>query len=340
MGDSGSMPAPIYLHHRSSLDHETEPHPEQPARIIAIERELASRDWLGFDRVESPPVQAEDLLAVHPLRYVRAIEERCLAGGGALDLDTVVSEGSWTAALHAAGGAVALVDALLDGTVPTGISAHRPPGHHAEPMRAMGFCLFNNAAVAARHAVRVRGLERVLILDWDVHHGNGTNDIFRTEPQVLYVSLHEYPLYPGTGAPSDRGDGPGRGYTLNLPVPGGSGDDVWTSLVEHVAVPRAREFAPQLVLISAGFDAHAADPLATCRVTEAGYATMAASMRRLAAEVDAPLGIVLEGGYHLEALARSLAVTLEVTGSPSPPGLLDLPVHPLAERAQSRLSEV
>src|SRR4051812_38084343 len=157
MGDSGAMAAPIYLHSAASLGHETEPHPEQPARMTAIEEELAARDWIGYSRVESPEASCASLTAVHPERYVRAIEERCLTGGGSLDADTVVSEGSWAAALHAAGGAVALVDALLDGRAPTGISAHRPPGHHAEPMRAMGFCLFDNVAGAAAHAPARRG---------------------------------------------------------------------------------------------------------------------------------------------------------------------------------------
>jgi acetoin utilization deacetylase AcuC-like enzyme len=320
--------APVYLHHPSSLEHDTDPHPERPERIRAIERELAGRDWLGWERVASRSVDREILRAVHPADYVRGIEEHCAAGGGQIDADTVVSEGSWVAALHAAGGAVDIVDLLLDGAAPSGFSGHRPPGHHAEPERAMGFCLFNNVAVAARHALEDRGLERVLIVDWDVHHGNGTNDIFHVDPRVLFVSIHESPLYPGTGRASDTGGGPGTGTTLNLPVSGGSGDALWCSLVEHVVVPRALEHAPQLVLISAGYDGHRDDPLATCRVTEPGYATMAASLRRLAAEVEAPLGVVLEGGYALEALARSVAATLEVVGASEPPPAPDLTVHP------------
>jgi acetoin utilization deacetylase AcuC-like enzyme len=330
------MPAPIYLHHASSLEHDTEPHPEQPARITAIERELARHDWLGWERVSSPEAAWSDLVLVHPERYLRAIEETCLAGGGHLDADTVVSVGSWEAALHAAGGAVALVDALLAGAVPTGMSAHRPPGHHAEPMRAMGFCLMANVAVAAAHALEQRGLERVLILDWDVHHGNGTNDIFHADPRVLFCSLHEFPLYPGSGAVSDRGSGAGVDATLNLPMPGGSGDDAWCSVVEHIVVPRAREFGAQLILISAGFDAHAADPLSTCRLSEAGFAGMAGTMRRLAAELEAPLGLVLEGGYELGSLARSVRATLEVIGAAEPPPAPELAVHPLARRLMGR----
>jgi acetoin utilization deacetylase AcuC-like enzyme len=212
--------------------------------------------------------------------------------------------------LHAAGGAVEMVRRLLGGEASCGFSAHRPPGHHAEPARAMGFCLFNNVAVAARYALDELGSSRVLILDWDVHHGNGTNDIFHASSDVLYISIHESPLYPGTGPASDVGDGPGEGFTVNLPVGAGSGDDVFCGLVSEVVVPRALAFEPQLILISAGFDAHRDDPLASCSVTEAGYAAMTATMMSLAAELGAPVGCVLEGGYALGALAASVAATM------------------------------
>src|SRR5205085_1529038 len=165
--------------------------------------------------------------------------------------------------LHAAGGAVRLVDMLLDGAVPTGFSVHRPPGHHATRDRAMGFCLFNNVAVATQHALDRRGLERVLVFDWDVHHGNGTNDIFHASDQVLFISIHQSPLYPGTGPARDAGSGAGEGFTVNLPVPPGSGDALYQSLVEHVVRPLAAAFEPQLILISAGYDAHREDPLAS-----------------------------------------------------------------------------
>jgi len=306
--------APVYLAHPSSLEHDTGPHPERAERIPAIERELEARGWLGFTRVESPAASREALLAVHPERHVEMIATAAARGGGMIDADTVVSAGSYTAALHAAGGAVSLVDRLLEGSAPTGFSAHRPPGHHAEAARAMGFCLFNNIAVAARHAVDAHGLERVMIVDWDVHHGNGTDDIFHEEPRVLFLSIHQSPLYPGTGAAADVGSGPGRGYTVNLPVAPGSGNDVYRSLIDHVAVPLAHRFAPQLLLISAGFDAHAHDPLADCLVTEEGFAAMAGSLRDAAAGLGIPVGGVLEGGYDLRALARSVAATLEVLG--------------------------
>ena len=212
--------------------------------------------------------------------------------------------GTYGAALRACGGAVALVDALLGGAAAVGVSALRPPGHHAEAARAMGFCFFGNVAVAARRATSAHGLSRVMIVDWDVHHGNGTNDIFHADADVLFLSIHESPLYPGTGPASDVGSGAGEGYTVNLPVPGGSGDAVYRSLIEHVACGLIRSWEPELVLVSAGFDAHRDDPLATCRVTEAGFAGMTASLRRACDGVGAPMGLVLEGGYDLGALSR------------------------------------
>jgi acetoin utilization deacetylase AcuC-like enzyme len=191
--------------------------------------------------------------------------------------------------------------------------------------------------VAARRALDAHGAERVMIVDWDVHHGNGTNDIFHDSSEVLFVSLHESPLYPGTGPASDVGAGAGEGHTVNLPVPGGSGDALWCSLVEHLVAPLGRAFAPRLLLVSAGFDAHADDPLATCRVTDSGFAAMAASLRRLSDELGVPLGLVLEGGYDLGALARSVAAVLEVVGAATTAPAPELPVHPQALQAASRL---
>ncbi len=311
--------------------------------MIAIDRELSTRDWLGFERVISPEVERAVLSSVHPESYVGSIEQVCASGGGYLDLDTVVSRDSFEAALHAAGGAVRMVELLLDGAVPYAFSAHRPPGHHATEARAMGFCLFNNVALAARHALDARGLERVLILDWDVHHGNGTNDIFHDTDRVLFVSIHQSPLYPGTGPASDVGSGQGRGFTVNLPVRPGADDRLFCSLVDFVAVPLARAFAPQLVLISAGYDAHQEDPLGQCEVTEAGYAAMTRSMRRICRTLEAPLGCVLEGGYGLGALARSVAATLAALQAPlpvaEPEPSSDGAAPPLVDEARERLSE-
>jgi acetoin utilization deacetylase AcuC-like enzyme len=334
--------APVLLEHPSSLRHDTGPHPEQPARIVAIERELEPRDWLGYERVRSPAVLRDVLAAVHPPSHIAAVQAAADAGGGQLDADTVLSERSFEAATHAAGGAVELVRRLLSGEAPTGFSLHRPPGHHAERARAMGFCLFNNIAVAARWALDHGGLERVLILDWDVHHGNGTNDIFHAEPGVLFISIHQSPLYPGTGSASDIGSGAGTGYTVNLPVAPGAGDATLGSLVSHVAVPLALAYEPQLILISAGFDAHAEDPLADGTVTEAGYAAMAAALRDAAAELGVPVGGVLEGGYALRALGRSVAATLGELAAPAGTGAAresEPPLAPEASAARARLAE-
>jgi acetoin utilization deacetylase AcuC-like enzyme len=327
------MAAPVLFHHASSLEHDPGPHPERAARIVAIERALEERGWLGFERRDSPFAARALLEAVHPARLINGIQELCASGGGAIDADTVVSPGSWDAACHAAGGAAALVDALLgDERRRLGVSIHRPPGHHAEVDRSMGFCLFNNVAVAARRARDEHGAGRVLILDWDVHHGNGTQDVFYGTDEVLFCSIHQWPLYPGTGSARETGTGAGEGHTVNLPVPAGSGDAVFGSLVEHVIVPLARRYAPELVLISAGYDAHADDPLAECAVTDAGYATMAASVRALADALDAPVGVVLEGGYELGALARGLVATLETLAADGPAEPPELAVHPLAEQ--------
>jgi acetoin utilization deacetylase AcuC-like enzyme len=328
----------VFLAHPSSLEHDTGGHPEQAARILAIEDVLSRQDWLGFDRVISPAVDRSVLTAVHPEAHVEAIERVSAAGGGALDLDTVASPGSFDAALYAAGGAVRLVDMLLDGEADYGFSAHRPPGHHATRNRAMGFCLFNNVAVAARYALDVRGLKRVMILDWDVHHGNGTNDIFHASREVLFVSIHESPLYPGTGPSSDVGSGGAEGYTINLPVPGGSDGAVFRSLVEQVALPLLHAFEPQLLLVSAGFDAHRDDPLSTCRLTEADYAAMTQAVRAAAGSAGTQLGFVLEGGYALQALAQSVAATMREL-SREPAGESDpAPLLPIAVAARERLT--
>jgi acetoin utilization deacetylase AcuC-like enzyme len=328
----------LWLRHESSLAHDMPGHPERPERIRALEAEMARHDWFGASLVEAPEAAREQLLAVHPESYVARIESLCASGGGFLDADTAAVPSTWAAALHAAGGAVALVDALLGGSASVGVSALRPPGHHAEPERAMGFCIFGNVAIAAERARSAHGAERVLILDWDVHHGNGTEAIFAADPGVLFVSIHQWPLYPGTGPASFAGVDAGEGYTVNLPVPGGSGDPAYRSLVAHVAAPLIRAWEPQLVLISAGFDAHHADPLATCEVTEAGFAAMTAAVRRAADAVGAPVGVVLEGGYDLGALAGSMAALMPVLVAETGPDDAAVARHPLAEDAVRRLA--
>ncbi len=328
----------VFLAHPSSLDHDPGPHPEQPGRISAIFRELESRAWLGCRRLESPPVPRAALEAVHAPAHVAELERLCARGGGSVDADTAVSAGSFDAALHGSGGAVRLAELLVGGEARSGLSVHRPPGHHATATRAMGFCLFNHIAVAARHALDELGLRRVMVLDWDVHHGNGTNDIFHASDEVLFVSIHQSPLYPGSGSATDAGSEAGEGFTVNLPLPPGSGDADFVSLVQHVVVPLARLYAPQLVLISAGFDAHLEDPLADCRVTEAGFAAMASLMCSTAAEQDAPTGAVLEGGYALGALACSVAATLEMLATdPARLERVEVAQSELAAAARARL---
>ena len=336
------MPAPVYFHHPSSVEHDTGGHPESKERIPAIEGELSNRDWLGFERVRAPEVEHEALLAVHTAGHVERIEEISRRGGGAIDMDTVASAGSYHAALHSTGGAMAMVDRLLGGGAEDpGIAfcGLRPPGHHATRGRAMGFCMFNNMAVAAQRALDAHDLSRVLVLDWDVHHGNGTEAIFAAEDRVLYASIHQSPLYPGTGAADEVGREAGEGYTINLPVPPGAGDEQFTSLVEHVVARAARAWEAELILISAGYDAHRDDPLAGCEVTEDGYTTMTGSVRRLAAELGGvPIGVILEGGYELRALARSVAATLEVLAAPSPPADPGIELDALAVEAATRAS--
>jgi acetoin utilization deacetylase AcuC-like enzyme len=307
---------PVLLSHPSSLLHETGwGHPERVDRMHAIQAELERRDWLGFESREAPPVTEEQLLAVHSPEHVAAVRETS-ARAGAFDLDTPTSEGSWDAALHAAGGACALVEALLEGGERVGFSLLRPPGHHAERDRAMGFCLFANLSVAARHALDSLGASRVFVLDWDVHHGNGTNAIFHQSREVLFASVHQHPFYPGTGPLSDVGAGEGEGFAINLPVPAGAGEDVFCGLVEHVVLPAAGSFDPDLVLVSAGYDAHRADPVGGCSLESSSFA----ELTRQVLTLGKPVGCVLEGGYDLDALATSVAATMEVLTAGGVPG--------------------
>jgi acetoin utilization deacetylase AcuC-like enzyme len=325
----------LYVHHPSSYDHDTGAHPENAGRLRAIEAELEASGWLGLDQREAPAATREQLLRVHSLDYLRATEALCVKGGGMLDADTIASQWSWDAALHAAGGAAWAAEALLGGEDRFAICALRPPGHHAERARAMGFCLLNNVAVAAAHAIEACGARRVLILDWDVHHGNGTEAIFAASAGVLYASIHQWPLYPGTGEAGYEGDGDGAGFTFNMPVPPRSGNEVFAALVEHVVAPVARAYRLGLVAVSAGFDSHRDDPLADCLVDEAGYGSMAATVRLLAADLSAPVLVCLEGGYAPTALARSLRATVEALAGDAPP--VPVPIEaagPYAERAR------
>jgi acetoin utilization deacetylase AcuC-like enzyme len=327
----------LYLHHPLSLEHDTGAHPENANRIRAIETRLEGEGWHGLELVEAPEATQEQLRRVHPPAHIEAIEALSRGGGGMIDADTVVSARSYDAALRSAGAAVHAVDRLLDDAPASfAFCGLRPPGHHAERERAMGFCLFNNIAIGVSHALRAHGCGRALILDWDVHHGNGTQEVFYESAEVLFASIHQSPLYPGTGHPSERGSGAGEGYTVNLPVAPGAGPDEFLSIVQTVVAPLAREFDPGLIAVSAGYDAHRDDPLADCRLDEATYADMAASIRDLGAELGAPVLVCLEGGYALEALAASVSATLAAFTGSAPPRA----APPEAAAAQrSRLSD-
>jgi acetoin utilization deacetylase AcuC-like enzyme len=310
----------LYFSHPACLAHDPEPvmpgHPERPQRLLAIERLLAQRDWLGWERREAPAASEEELEIVHSAAHVRGIRELCARGGGAIDPDTYAVEASWEAGRRAAGAACAMVRALLAGEGEVGFCGTRPAGHHAERGRAMGFCLFDNVAIGAELAIRELGVERVLVVDWDVHHGNGTAEIFRRRADVLVANIHQGGIFPGTGARSDVGTGPGEGFTVNLPVPAGAGEELWLSLLEREVLPAGASFEPQLILVSAGFDAHRADPLADCMLEAESFAKMARRVRGLALELKVPLGAVLEGGYDPDALADSVAATLAALAGP------------------------
>jgi acetoin utilization deacetylase AcuC-like enzyme len=316
----------LYFSHPACLEHDPAGvmpgHPERPERLLAIEQALAARDWLGWERREAPLASEAELELVHSPEHVRAIKELCERGGGAIDPDTYAVEASWEAARRASGAACAMVRALLGGEDDIGFCGTRPAGHHAERGRAMGFCLFDHVAVAAELALRELGAERVLVVDWDVHHGNGTAEIFRRRPEVLVANIHQQGIFPGSGARSDAGSGPGEGFTINLPVPAGSAEGLWLELLGETILPAGRDFSPDLILVSAGFDGHHADPLASCRLEASSFARMAGGVRDLARDLGAPLGVVLEGGYDVEALAESVVATLAALGGEGEAGVL------------------
>jgi acetoin utilization deacetylase AcuC-like enzyme len=267
------------------------------------EREGARVEWYPCSHAD------EDVLArVHALAYLDHLKNLSAQGAGYLSLDTALNEHSWEAACLASGAACSAVESALSGEAAFAIA--RPPGHHAGRATGMGFCLTNHAAVAAEHA-RSRGVGRIAILDWDVHHGNGTQDVFYEDSELLYLSAHQSPFYPGTGWGDEVGEGEGRGLTVNVPLPAGSGEDVYAAAFAGVFLPVLREFGPDLILVSAGYDAHAADPLGGMALEDASFARFAAALTSVAREVGAaPLALVLEGGYNLGALAEGVAATI------------------------------
>jgi acetoin utilization deacetylase AcuC-like enzyme len=286
-------------------------HPESPARLRAILSDLERAPPEGAVFETPRAATAAEIDAVHAPAHRARLQ--ALAGARArIDTDTAMSEESFDVALLAAGAAVGAVEAVWSGRAESAFALVRPPGHHAEAAQAMGFCLFNNAAIAAEAGRRL-GARRVLVLDWDVHHGNGTQHIFEDRDDVLYMSSHQYPFYPGTGAPTEVGGGAGRGFTVNCALPAGQRDADYGVVFHDLFLPAARAFAPDLVVVSAGFDPHERDPLADMRVTERGFAAMATAMSDLAREAcGGKLVLLLEGGYDLAALPASVRACLEV----------------------------
>ena len=301
----------VGLHHdRAHEAHDVPGHPERPDRVAAILDGLARGGLL--ERLAPIPERGAtdtELQLVHHPGLVEVLRKLDAAGGAVLDPDTTLLSGSFEVAARAVGGALNAVDRVLEGEIDAAFCVDRPPGHHATPTRPMGFCFFNQVAIAARYAQRVHGVDRVAIVDIDVHHGNGTQDTFEEDTTVLYCSAHEYPFYPGTGHWRETG----AGTIVNLSLPAGSGDVEYAASFERVIVPAVRRFRPELILVSAGFDAHLADPLANMAVTETGYADMAGRLQDLADELtDGRTVWVLEGGYRLEALSRSVSTVLRV----------------------------
>jgi acetoin utilization deacetylase AcuC-like enzyme len=302
-----------FVFHPRCLEHDAgRGHPERPDRLRAIQTRLRGSGLLAeLDAREARRASEDELARVHDREHVAAVRAACARGPCALDGDTSVSVLSFEAALRAAGGVLEACERVLAGEWRNAFCAVRPPGHHAERDEAMGFCLFNNVALAAAALRAEHGLARVAILDWDVHHGNGTQHTFERDPSVFYASLHQWPLYPGTGAASERGLGAGEGSTRNSPQPAGAGDAEWLGALEREILPELEAFAPEFVLISAGFDAHRLDPLASTCLSERAYAEMSQRMLELAARsARGRLVSVLEGGYHLEALASSVETHL------------------------------
>ena len=297
----------LLITHPSSLLHETPlGHPERADRLRAVEAALESERFAPLIRETAIAATLEQITLCHPADHAEGILAASPASGlFEVDADTVMSPGTIEAVLHGVGGAVQAVDEVMTGRVANAFSAMRPPGHHAESVKAMGFCFFNSAAIAARHAQRRHGAERVAIIDWDVHHGNGTQEIFWRDPSVLYASSHEMPLYPGTGALSERGE---HGTIVNAPLRAGDGSDIFREAMETSLLPRIEAFAPDLIIISAGFDAHWRDPLANLNLKEPDFAWATQKLMEIADRCCAGRIVsILEGGYDLEGLSRSAA---------------------------------
>lgn len=314
---------PIYL------KHDTGTHVENAGRLETIMAHLEETCLKSKLNLIKPRRAAiEELLAVHETQHIARIRELALKGGGWLDMDTVISADSYEVALYAAGGAIRAVEEVMSGRIASAFALVRPPGHHATLSQAMGFCLFNNVAIAAKYALARYRIGRLAIIDFDVHHGNGTQEAFYDNPQVLYVSTHQFPHYPGTGGKDETGAGTAKGTKVNIPLPAGCGDSEYETVYQKVVAPVTRRFRPELILVSAGYDSHWSDELAMMRVTVRGFAQMVTAIKGLADELcQGHLALVLEGGYNLKALAASVKATLDVLLG----NLIEDPVGPAPE---------
>jgi acetoin utilization deacetylase AcuC-like enzyme len=293
---------PDYLKHDSGKNH-----PESAHRLSSLMAHLQKKELLSrLESVQPYSASVEWLEAVHDSSYIRKVEKICRNGGGMLDPDTQVGRESYDIALLAAGGVMAAVDAVMKKRIKNAFCAVRPPGHHAERSKAMGFCIFNNVAIAARYVQKRFGLTRVLIVDWDVHHGNGTQNIFLDDPSVFYFSIHQFPYYPGSGGENETGEGEGEGFTFNMPMFAGSGDLEYIEAFANIFYPLALKFSPEFILISAGFDGHEDDPLASINLSETGYRRMTEIITKLGSECcEGRLVSALEGGYSVRSLSTS-----------------------------------
>ena len=296
------------------LKHDTGQHVENAKRLEAI---ISHLEQTGLKQqlipIKPGAASIEELSLVHHKQHISYIQDVAQRGGGWLDADTVMSPNSYEVAVYAAGGAIRATEAVMDGEVNSAFALVRPPGHHATPQRAMGFCLFNNVAIATKYALAKYKLERILIIDFDVHHGNGTQAAFYDNPQVLYISTHQYPFYPGTGSIDETGVGEAKGTTVNIPLPAGCGDAEYLQTFEQIVVPVAKWFKPRLILVSAGYDLHWADGIAMMQVSVTGFTQMVKIIKELADELcNGHLVFSLEGGYNLTALSASVKATFDV----------------------------